>query len=1291
MILLALIASVFPLEWNPTFPAGIPYEVEVSREKLGAANFAVKADGVALPVEMKDSAAPGCVRLRFTVPNGTARLTGETIENCAAPVPSKPADNLFFGALENPDAWTLPQGVSLRREKGGVLLMAGSSAAPSARAFCEVPVPVGLAGRNARQDIDVTSRSAMVWSGELQIDQLDAEGALLPETLVDWRWTTHMRPVGKLTRYRNAGRIHPRAARLRLNVELRRPDVQFDMNGERIIDAAKTNPSLFVSRIEVRPAEELPFPKWSDSFFGPGVSDEKGDTSFVSGGAGRHAFFFQTRTRGCWSNAVQFRNECDLAFPSGAGTSEAWFRPNGSAIGDVVLFQGYQGYSSLKANPEPRRIFELSCDRARRKMSLFISDWRGRSFSRSFGDVSVPEDEWTHVALQWSPGSVAEVFVGGRSVGELPIPGFEATPIGDESIANVNDLWVTELFVGASAQAARCADDSTGMPLFEGLIDNVRASTGCRYSGAFAPRRATFRPDLETRALFTFDRTFDGVQGGGFGQVPACVEAREDRVAHRLATENGVVQYFSEEIAPSADSARTFRKDNYTCLPQPSDFRMAYAGAKRSFVVKVGEEMRITMPPRFRMDYVEVVNRSDVPLEKFVVLGEGRPDPRSFGDLAKSLVRPGMSDRERADAAFQYVLGATDYFINRPVRFPADSDLPRSVCNDAIVHLNAYCGLECGYLNNLAANMSSSVAGCPASQAAGYGHSFHQVFFDGKDHIYAIALQKFFTAFDNETAASLEDGESQPGIFRRTGRSADNFIRKGTRVRGGHGANDPRYEERCAPTLNPGESFRVWRRNDGRMNNLHFWPKRGRFTGVRRGPDEYDYTKLVNAAGDDALVLRRDRLFPDYATGMLSFDGCPTSGNPAFVARAGGRFAYRVRTTLPVVWGAYAAWRGDGSTIGLSLSTDGGRSFRPLPAGSDGGVSLEYRIKAHDGFLIGMECAASEVARFRARTEVQMNPRTYSGWLTPGENTFRIAAVSGAEAEVTFAWGEPKKEIAAAGGSFSGAVPGCERQLFALDPANGLSIAVSGISSSAKVATHGRVAAKLEGGILHVGYDPSARPLFLRGDDNPETRSEFPCFAAVDLEEDGAVRTLTFLVAPDVRLVQAPEAKPIGGAELRAADASSPQPRYWCARRGDGASFRVGPLPEGEYAVFALVRFPYSCGAGSGAFAIDGNPVGRYVNSSSDFQFARFGIPGGRSRWKWDCGSRPDLQLAYNGWIIRNFSPPANGAYDVVLDGDCADGAEIAALLVVRAPALEPRLDLRRMLFGIDCDPAHVR
>ena len=87
--------------------------------------------------------------------------------------------------------------------------------------------------------------------------------------------------------------------------------------------------------------------------------------------------------------------------------------------------------------------------------------------------------------------------------------------------------------------------------------------------------------------------------------------------------------------------------------------------------------------------------------------------------------------------------------------------MPRSVEYEALIMLNSYCGFECGPLNNLAANMFACSGQCPASQTGGYGHSFEEVFYDGKNHIYDLSAQKFFPAMDNETAAYLAEDDNE--------------------------------------------------------------------------------------------------------------------------------------------------------------------------------------------------------------------------------------------------------------------------------------------------------------------------------------------------------------------------------------------------------------------------------------------------------------------------------------------------------------------------------------------------
>ena len=1199
---------------------------------------------------------------------------------------------LFTGALDPGRLadWHLPVGVTASSEQQGILLRSGSGAPASARARFEVEVPDGWAGRAVRQEIDVTSRSPLVWSGEIWIDQLDAEGNVLPETVADHRWTTHMRPPGRLVRYRNSGTIHRRAKRLRLDVELRRPAISHDASGRPISDPADRDPSIFISHLAVVPDDSKP--GVNPDFFAPGVSGEAGDFAFVCGGMYGNAFSYQTHTRGAWSNGVQFRNEADLAFPSGAGTLEAWFRPDWKAVAQagaqgrpVTLFQGYQGYTSLKRHPWRKSLLDLAYEPGSKTLSLFISDWAGHDFSADFRQVEIPDGKWTHLALQWEPHREAKVFIDGKCAGTLPLERFEPVPISNPDEPNPNDLWITELFVAAPCQKVKdieTVSPAASNPTFCGAVDALRASTGLRYRGDFVPARR-FVADPATRALFSFDRSYDGCQGDGFGFVPGTVYASRDR---------------HSQSAPKAPFSRasTFDLLNYKRLPSAAEFRQARRSKRVVRSVIPGERFSVETGACAIPDFVEIANDGNVPLVHPILVADGRVDPRSYADIAASLNLDGMTDREKADVLFQYVLSASDYFVNRQVRFRDGTDVGHCVCNDALVMLNAYCGFECGYLNNLAANLFVISAGCPAAQAAGYGHSFQQVFFDGRDNLYDVARQRYFTLFDNVTPASLADIEDQPNIIFRTGIPPNNYLRKGTRVRGGHGANDPRYQEASAQTLNPGERLRICFGNDGRMNNLHYWPKRGRYTGFRLGPDEYDYTERIHADSADSVIYRRDRFFPEYASSFTCFDGVPSAGNPAFCLVGEDSFCYRVRGNCPVVWGDYAARGRDGKAIALSLSTDGGATFRPLPRGSGGASSIEYLLRARDGYLVRIAAPIGEVVRFRAVTQRQMNARAYPGWPRSCRTAYTFKADGAAPARVTVAWREPAKEISVDGGAYSGAIPGFERQLVAFDPSDGISLPVGGASASARAVPHGRVRARIENGRLSVSYDPGASPLMPRGDDCRDAEEEFPCFAAVDIVDGDAVRTLTFVIQPEIRMIPAADAQPLGGAILKPAGGDSPQPRMWCAKRGDGAVFGCGKMPQGEYAVFALVRFPCGTGGYDTAFLMDdpkgggAHIVAAPVNPTADYLFAPFGPGTGRSRWKWDAGYRPDLQLPYNGWIIRTFAAPGDGLFRVRLNRDLPGGAEIAALLVVRAPGLEARADLRRMLFGLNCDPAHV-
>jgi hypothetical protein len=96
-------------------------------------------------------------------------------------------------------------------------------------------------------------------------------------------------------------------------------------------------------------------------------------------------------------------------------------------------------------------------------------------------------DAWAHVAVTYD-GSVVQVYVDG-------------VPVGSGTLGPISQgprFLVAEL---------------NAYPRFDGQVDEVRLSSGLRYTGAFAPPTAPFAPDAATLALYHFDE--------GAGQVAA--------------------------------------------------------------------------------------------------------------------------------------------------------------------------------------------------------------------------------------------------------------------------------------------------------------------------------------------------------------------------------------------------------------------------------------------------------------------------------------------------------------------------------------------------------------------------------------------------------------------------------------------------------------------------------------------------------------------------------------------------------------------------------------------------
>ena len=376
-MLLALTAAgkevTFPLEWNRTYDTAVPYEVEIDRKRLAEISGTAEDTGFEVIAISGDKRTPlktalckGALKnttsLRFTVPAGTTALECKA-SGKGVLAETAEAENLFAGAVSKNAVpkWKSNNAITVSATENGVFFHCKRYGEFSA--WYEVDVPAGMAGKPVRLELDVKSHTPIPWSNINMIEQLDANGKVLPEGAVRPDWISHMRPCGVLTQMRENGRLRPDVKKLRFKLRMRNIKRAVGLDGKTLKNFADCEAKLEISRLVLRSGAELPFPKYADRFFGDGVSGKPGDHSLrLSDG---DAFFYPVGSQAVWGDTKQVRDPYELYFPIGDGTVEFFLKPDDwkyVAPGSyVVLMDSYNshGMRGWKNAPVRKEIFEL--------------------------------------------------------------------------------------------------------------------------------------------------------------------------------------------------------------------------------------------------------------------------------------------------------------------------------------------------------------------------------------------------------------------------------------------------------------------------------------------------------------------------------------------------------------------------------------------------------------------------------------------------------------------------------------------------------------------------------------------------------------------------------------------------------------------------------------------------------------------------------------------------------------------------------------------------------------------
>lgn len=1283
-------ANSFDLEWSCKNDTSLPYEIAIDRAKLDKLAgipqnadiqvVAVTANGdKQVDTKIIKGNASGKDILRLTVPAGTKKLYAVVKNSDKKFVCINSTDNLFDGALKNPSKWTKNRSsINISSDGNKIIIKANEFGWSTAKYF--VDLPAGYAGTPAALELELKSLAKLTWGGAVRVEQYDAKGKLLPESLTEPRWISHMRVPGVTTHYQEYGFFHKDAKRIAVTFDCSGTLYKYDNHGLEVKQKSDCLPELEISKLAVRKAQQLPFPSYNDKLFAQGVTGKEGDHALKLDG--NTIFHYSPNSHAVYSEGKQIKSDKECFWPLNDGTVELWINPQWkrSDAQTFCVIDARNNYGPRPKNKAIRQkigsLFNTTYTPKRGVWKISVLDGSGKRRDFTFKH-KLELKKWSHIAVQYGKNGI-ECFVNGKKVFANSKFSFVKHSISKEFYHN--DQIAQVVAIGNDANRAR----QIATKYAPATVDSLRISGGRRYTKEFSPEKE-LKADAATYALFDFDRSIDGKSSMGLGKVYGSINSSTFLRARTFAYDGKTIQYFPEKLLDGSNPEKVLNKNNYPVMPSVKDFKAARKDNTVKYSATPGSRKELNIPANSYMNYIEIACPDNVAeLRHPVLIANEELDVRSFGDITDSLKNIKVSDYEKANLLFNLVLKASDYFMTHQASIGAHSDRARHASYLALSLFNGYCGFECGPLNNMAANMFSCSGSLPATQTAGYGHSFQQVYFDGKNHVYDLSAQQFFPGWDNETPASLKELDVENGAFARWGRGSSSFTRQGfTR---GYARHIPGMQQRIAYTLHPGEKARFYFYNDGNYNDVQV----ARCIDPRavhpNDPFPYDKKFRLAEKAPKELVCTEQlyqvhRPFPHYSNAYFSFSGKPSKSNKAFSNVTANDFIYAVELPYPIVAGRYEAITSDGKKADIELSTDGGKTFRKLVTDADGRAT--YAIRARHAYYIKIKAPISKVTKFEAFTEVMFNSRVQNCQLKTGENSILFKADKGSKADITVSYRNDVKELVIKDAPYNGAIPGFERQITAVEPGKSVSHAVEGASAEAKVTSSSGVTAKLANGVLSI----TAKA------DSSATR-----FENVVIDDNGAKKELAVLVAPNVRLIPAKNAVPLNGAKIVPAHKNCVQDCLVVNKGGQRATFNFEEIPAGDYTIWLLSRMntrdakARSSRDGTkqdiGVVLPDGKivPAITGINSGTEFYKAQYGK--GKGRFRWDA--RLDNDHNKYPYFSPRWTTLDNATQSVTIQANRPHEIEIAAMLITPRTDKVTRSELVKILCGLNCEPWKV-